>query len=122
MIHMNSNPIGKSISPSIPEQINPKINCIIVNQNKMHVIVSVEVNFLVVIEVTAKPTAHNAAEIIAGSKDEKFGLATISIPTKPIKIAKTLTKVSFSFKKMGAKTATQIGTENSNANNWDNGM
>ena len=119
---MNSKPIGKSISPSIPEQINPKMNCIIVNQNKMHVIDSVEVSFLVVIEVTAKPIAHNAAEIIAGSRDEKFGLATIRIPTKPTKIAKNLTKVSFSFKKIGANTATQIGTENSNANNWDNGM
>ena len=41
---------------------------------------------------------------------------------RPAKIANTLTKVSFSFKKMGANTATQIGTENSNANNWDNGM
>jgi hypothetical protein len=88
----------------------------------MQVIDSVEVNFLVVIEVTAKPIAHNAAEIIAGSRDEKFGLATIRIPTKPTKIAKNLTKVSFSFKKIGANTATQIGTENSNANNWDNGM
>ena len=56
------------------------------------------------------------------SRDEKFGLATIRIPIKPTKIAKNLTKVSFSFKKIGANTATQIGTENSNANNWDNGM
>ena len=113
VIQINSKPLGKSISPSTPAQISPKENCIRVSQNKMQVIVSVLVSSLVAIEVTAKPIAHKAAEIIAGSKAEKLGLATINIPTKPIAIDKNLTKVSFSFKNIGARTATQIGTENS---------
>ncbi len=90
VIQINSKPLGKSISPSTPAQISPKENCIRVSQNKMQVIVSVLVSSLVAIEVTAKPIAHKAAEIIAGSKAEKLGLATINIPTKPIAIDKNL--------------------------------
>ena len=116
-IHTNSSPFGRSIFPSIPAQINPKTSCMIVSQNKIQVIVSVLVNFLVEIDVTANPIAQSAAATIAGLKVLRSGLATINIPIKPSKIADTLIKVIFSFKKIGANTATQIGTENSNANN-----
>ena len=116
-IHAYSNPFGRSISPSTPAQINPKTSYIKVSQNKIQVIVSVFVNFLVAIDVTANPIAQSAAAIIAGLKVLKSGLATINMPRKPSKIANNLIKVIFSFKKIGANTATQIGTENSNANN-----
>ena len=59
---------------------------------------SVVVSFLVVIDATANPIAQSAAAINAGSKEEKFGLATIKIPTNPVNTARNLTNVNFSFK------------------------
>ena len=61
-----------------------------VSQNKIQVIVSVFVNFLVAIDVTANPIAQSAAAIIAGLKVLKSGLATINMPRKPSKIAARL--------------------------------
>ena len=70
---------------------------------------------LVAIPVPVKQIAHNAAAIIPGVTPILSGLATISIPKKPIKAAKSRLFVNFSDRKIGANKATHIGTENSKA-------
>ena len=108
---------GSLKSLSYPAQIIPKTSCINVNQNKISIIPSVRVNILVVIDVNANIIEHPAAANIPIEIGSIPGLATNKIPQKPTKADPILTGVSFSERKNGAQIATQIGTENSNANN-----
>ena len=51
----------------------------------------------------------------------KSGLATIKIPTNPVKAAEIRTRVNLSERKNGAIKATHTGVENSKANICERG-
>ena len=59
---------------------------------------------------------------MAGSSCLKSGLATIKTPLNPSITASTRSRVKASPKSNGANKATQMGVENSSANNCENGI
>ena len=96
--------------------------CITTNQNKIEVSECFLVNSFVAIAVAAKKIGQKKAASKAQLKPLISGLATSNIPINPIHAAKNLSFVRNSPRKMGAKTITNKGVENSKANNCENGI
>ena len=79
-------------------------------------------NLFVARVAPAKPTAHNAAAMVALFISEVSGLDTIRIPMKPVMQTRIRVVVQRSPRTSGASAATHKGVVNSNANSCERGI